>query len=171
MSAQSWVLDDALARLPALMPLVFHPLTMVRRAIATFLTPVIFLPPCQLADPSMPSGSCDGDAASPAASAHSIEIFAPFTASHYLPMPSVALPLPVRAAESAACDSAAASLLGSDGRDKLHMVGLLLSLGQIVDLTDRSASDGSAEARMRAMRELLDHLPGAHSSSSAQVFA
>jgi hypothetical protein len=172
---QDWMLGHSTGRLQALLPLIFHPLTMIRRATAVFLAPILFLPPCQLADPSLPHppppAAPDLDLAvhpSPP-----ISLYATFTSSHYLPIRSRPLELPP--AESAPPQpngGVVASLLGAQGQDKIHMVGLLLSLGKLVDVATLHAAASSSpltggegedteRGRYRCMQELLDHLPGA----------
>ena len=157
---QEWALRSALARLPPLLPLIFHPLTMVRRAIAVFLTPLLFLPPCQLIDPAVVRPRSGSDGAAAASASSSIALFTPFTATHYLPLPSASLPLPPSSDQAPAHSSVIASLLSCEGQDKIHMVGLLLSLKRLVGHVVRGVPDGDADAKANAMSRLLDHLPG-----------
>jgi hypothetical protein len=152
-------------RLQALLPLVFHPLTMVRRAMATFLAPILFLPPCQLADPSLPHAASEyGSAPADAPSSAPLALYATFLSSHYLPVASRAIELPAASPGPSSKDSAAAGLLGPEGQDKIHMVGLLLGLVKLVALAEQRAQ-GSSEAEhqistLACMQNLLKNVPG-----------
>ena len=167
MAVQDWTLAQADGRLQGLLPLVFHPLTMVRRAMATFLAPLLFLPPCRLADPSQ---SCPEllAAENNSGSARQLKLFEPFVASHYLPLPSQAMPMPPMAMPAADADGAAATLLGANGHDKIHLVGLLLSLSKLVALAQERALHGNDQSStLTCMGELLDKLPGVHCTLNA----
>lgn len=156
-SAQEWTLECT-ERLQELLPLVFHPFTMVRRAMATFLTPLLFRPACRLAD----ALADDGGAAQPQLT---LVLYANFVSSHHFPIATRAMPLPATQAQLAdAVGGALASLLGPEGREKTRLVGLVLGLNRLFDEAElRAAADeGSSTSSLAAHAlSLLARLPGA----------
>ena len=83
----------------------------------------------------------------------------------YTHIPSVDVPLPENVPEgSEARHGAAAGLLGADGTDKIQMVGLLLSLGKLMEVAKARSEGEEPEQQQAALIELLNHLPGARLS-------
>lgn len=121
--------------LKSVLPLMFHPLTMVRRAVAVFLAPLLFLPAMWLIQPDfLPPQSHVKRTAS-------LPLTATFQGNYYVPFPvtEVSLssapldtgPMPLGGNDS----SMIAELLGEEGQSKLHMVQLLVSLGRLKERT------------------------------------
>jgi hypothetical protein len=182
---QDWLLSHADGRIKALLPLTFHPISMVRRATAVFLAPLLFLPACRLAD-STASHGLTSSKASTAPSRVSLRLYALFSSTHYLPLPHVDLELPppgvakagVQQGRCSAADQlkeyghkdthlvtgTAAELLEEGAHEKVHLVGLLLSLGKLTAAARARASPEEWEllsSRCSHMCKLLDCLPGA----------
>jgi hypothetical protein len=163
---QDWLTSRTGGRIQALLPLVFHPLSMVRRATAIFLAPLVFLPACRLADDTIPHHVTTSNATADL-SRVKLQLYTLFTSSHYLPLQHVELNLPPRGAASGGAQpgkSAAAELLEEQSNGKTHMVGLLIGLGKLTAAAKVRASPDewySLSSRCSQMCKLLDCLPGA----------
>ena len=149
-------------RIQALLPLVFHPLTMVRRAAAIFLAPLIFLPACQLADASLPRPP-PADSNSDAPPSLALGLFVQFTATHHLPMPHREEPL--KALATSAEHTFTSELLGERNPEKMHLVRVLVSLGALARAARAQADEDawlrSGSYRCQHLRKLLDKPPSA----------
>jgi hypothetical protein len=181
---QDWLLSHSEGRIKALLPLTFHPISMVRRATAIFLAPLLFLPACRLADSTVPQPLPSSNA-STAPSRVSLRLYALFWATHYLPLPHEDLELPPPGATSAGAQQGtgtaadqleesrhkdtrlvkdtAGELLEEGAHEKTHLVGLLLSLGKLTAAARARASSEEWEllsCRCSHMCKLLDCLPG-----------
>lgn len=170
---QAWLVDHGPTRLCELTPLIFHPLTMVRRAVCVFLAPIIFLPPCQLVDDTLPAHQQHHQSQKAArgqeeqlADACHIALYEPFIAAHHLPVPSVTLVLPALSSSSAD----AGALVGVADSGSIGRIRLLLSLQQLLTLAQQRAATAPGapvhpQALFQELQQLLDHLPGEASGS------
>lgn len=128
---QDWALGQTDRMMKSVPPLIFHPLTMVRRAVAIFLAPLLFVPAMRLiiTDLQASWNDCQHTA--------SIPLFAGFRDRYYVPFPVKEIPLGSLAVETATGDregedcNMISELLGDEGRRKMRLVQLLVSLGRL----------------------------------------
>ena len=83
---QAWILGQT-HRVIALLPLVFHPITVARRGMAVFLAPIVFLPPVGLMAQESQISSVQS------ATAPSITLFTVFHELYHMPLPVMELQL------------------------------------------------------------------------------
>jgi hypothetical protein len=128
---QAWMQGQTPCILRCL-PLVFHPSTMVRRAIAFFLAPLVFLPTAERMSP------CTVQARTPQAA---IPLFPIFHRHYHMPLPVAQVPLHVHrhgdktlvrtSVDWEACGTAN-DLLDKEKHQQTQMVFRLLSVGKLV---------------------------------------
>lgn len=133
MGLQDWALGHMENLMKSVLPLAFHPLTMMRRAVAVFLAPLLFIPMMQLikADIFVHVGAIQRTATLPVT---------PLLQQHYyVPFPVKETSLDSAAATGSTAAEAekdhgmVAELIGEQGSQKMHLVQLLISLGKLKD--------------------------------------
>jgi hypothetical protein len=125
---QAWMLDQK-HRIFTLLPLVFHPITMARRGLAVFLTPIIFLPAVNLMTSEHHIDSVQSDATP------SISLFPAFNEICHMPLDVIqycAAPALPSGVDDTSCEETV-RFLSHEKHEVVQLVFFLLSVGKLVD--------------------------------------
>lgn len=140
---QDWALGQTDTMMKSVPALIFHPLTMVRRAVAIFLAPLLFLPAMRLITPDLQAQLDDRQLTV------SLPLCAAFRDRYYVPFPVKQIPLGSLAVQTATTDlegedcNMISEFFGDEGRRKMRLVQLLVSMGK---LKQRTSGDKAVQS-------------------------